>query len=144
MAVESFEDRASALIAPRAAGRGQPPKDLLHAEEQSDLFLDLRDLGLGALPHVVARPLGTSQGEQLLDLPEGEAKLLGPLDKAETVRRLFVVLAVAGRSPSRFFEQAVPLVKPHRFDANAAKPSYLSDRHRLHGSTPSPIVNPVV
>jgi hypothetical protein len=135
-AVEGVEDRAPALVALLAAGRGQPPKDLLHAEEQGDLGLDLGDLGLGPLPHVIAGPPGAPQREQIPDLAEGEPKLFGPPDEAEAVHRPLVVLPVAGRPPGRHFEQAMLLVEPHRFDADPDSPGHLSDRHRLHGVAP--------
>jgi hypothetical protein len=132
VAVEGFEDRASALVALLAAGRGQTPKNLLHAEEHGDLRLDLCDLGLSPPLHVVTRPPGASQREQLPDLAEGEPEFLGPLDEVEAVHRLLVILSVAGRPAGRFFEQPVLLVETHRLDTDPGLPGYLSDRHRLH------------
>lgn len=144
MAVEGVEDRASALVALHAAGRGQPPKNLLHTEKHGDFRLDLCDLGLSPLLHVVTRPLGASQREQFLDLAEGEPKLFGSLDEAEAVHRLFVVLPIAGWPPGWFFEQAILLVEPHRFDTYPGEPGHLSNRHGLHGVGPLIIIDPVV
>ena len=53
-----------------------------HRLKREDFLVNLVDLGRRALPHVLtARPRGGSQGEQLLDLLEGEASSWACLTK---------------------------------------------------------------
>src|SRR5206468_10490626 len=120
MIFQNLQDRTVVRRAPRRARRGQPLQRALHASEIADPLLDDLDLLSGfALDDIAGSAVSDPQGEQLLDLLQREAELLGVLDEAEARHRVVGVLAIPGRSAARSREEATALVIADRLDVRS-------------------------
>ena len=98
-----------------------------------DSLVDVRDLGDRSIFHLLARCVGIElQGQQLLDLAQGESQSLGLLDEPQPRDRFRLVLPIARRPTCRLVKQTFSLVKPNRFDAHARLAGDFSDRQTLH------------
>jgi hypothetical protein len=101
-------------------------------------------LCLGLLPDLGPCCRGVQpQAKQALDLLEREAEFLRSSDEAQDRDRFLVVLAIAGGAPPGFFEQPLPLVKPHGFDTDARLPGHFTDGQGFHRSSSTVIIDPV-
>src|SRR5207253_290198 len=102
---------------------------LLDSLKLQDFRFNVGDLGPRSLSDFGARGLRIDpQGQQLLDLLEGEAKLLRPLDESQPDNNVFRELPITGFLPGRLLQKSLTLVKPHGLDAHAGVSSNLSDR----------------
>src|SRR5438128_4078205 len=102
MIFQNLQDRAVVGGPSGRAGRRQPLQRALHPLEVADPLLDDLDLLSGfALDDIAGSAVSDPQGEQLLDLLQREAELLGVLDEAEARHRVLGVLTVPCRSAAR-------------------------------------------
>ena len=102
-----MQDRAVTLGAGLITGVDQPGERITHANEFVDALLQVGDAGAGHRPGLVARCGSTvGQVQQVLDVIEGEAELLGTLDEPHYPHRVGGVGAVPGAGPLGFGQQA--------------------------------------
>src|SRR5262245_58699033 len=95
--VEGRQDGAVVQRTMPGTGRRQADQHLSGPLEVADLAVDVGDLGLGPLLHVGSSGAAfDAEGEQLGDLLEREAKLLGAPDEAQAGDYVGTVLAVSG------------------------------------------------
>src|SRR5437763_4761282 len=131
MVFQYLQDRAVVRRPSGRARRGQPLQRALHALEVTDPLLDDLDLLSGfSLDDIAGSAVSDPQGEQLLDLLQREAELLGVLDEAEARHRVVGVLAIPGRSAARGRKQATPLVITDRLDVHVGRVGDLTDGQR--------------
>src|SRR5690606_23233260 len=134
--IQLFEDRTVRRGSLAAALPGQALKRSLHPGEALDAFLNVGDLVLGPLANVGAGGFRIDpQLEELLDLLQREAELLGVADEAHAPHSLRRILPVAGRgAPLRLCDQTRALVEPNGLDANARLLSELPDGQDFHAA----------
>lgn len=108
----------------------------MHALQVTDPVREIGPAVFGQRPGSVAA-VGTAgvQVQQLLDLVEGEAKLLGAFDEPQQVHRRARVVAVAARRAGRLSEQPAALVVAQRLGVHSGLAGQLAGSH-------ASIVNP--
>src|SRR2546425_12770174 len=137
MIFQNFQDRAVVRRLSSRARRGQPLQRALHALEVTDPLLDDFDLLSGfPLDDIAGGAVPDAQPEQLLDLLQREAKLLGMLDEAEARYRVVPILAVSGRRAPRVRKKTPPLVVADRLDVHVGRVRDLANGER-HCRCPS-------
>src|SRR5262249_7669173 len=137
--LEGGEDRAS-LDRPcfiDAAG-DQAIKRFAHRAHRADLAFELpllRDRAFADVP--AAGGIATAQDEELADLCEREAALLGLFDEAQAPRRILVVKPVSGRALAGRLDQTLALVITQRVAPDARGGGELADGEHGAASTVS-------
>src|SRR5688572_20623465 len=117
LSLELFQDRALARWATAAALLRESLERSLHLFEARDPLLDVLDLRSCLIPYVSTSAVRVdAQLEQLLDLLQREAEILGASDELHPPNRVPRILAVARRTPSRLRDQALALVEADGLD----------------------------
>ena len=121
MIFQYLQDRAVVRGPPGRAGRGQAFERALHPLEVTDPLLNDLDL-LSGLPldGIAGGAVPDAEAQQLVDLTQREAQLLGVLDEAQARYRVVRVLAIAGRGALRSRKETPPLVVADRVDGDVA------------------------
>src|SRR5207237_8694070 len=133
MLFQDLEDRAVVGRPPGRAGRCQPVQGALHALEVADPLLDDFDLLSGfPLDDIAGSAVSDPQGEQLLDLLEREAELLGLLDEAEPADCVVDVLAIARSGAPRSGDDAAEFVIADGLNGQVGRGRDLADAQRPH------------
>src|ERR1035437_8573606 len=100
--------------------------------EIADLLVDFGDLSLRTRLHRGRRRVRReTKREEIGDLGEREAELLGPSDEAQPVDSVRAILAVARRQPARRYEEATAFVVAHGLHGNTRMARELTNSHRL-------------
>ncbi len=102
---------------------------MLHRSQRANLLINSLDFGCRMGTDLCTACLrGGSQGEQLLDVFEREADLLGPLDEAYAPHSVFGVQLVICGAPRRPLDEPPPLIVPQRLDMHSSALGNLSTR----------------
>ena len=136
---EMLQDRAFIEVPLSRAGGRQPAQRPLDGRQVGELAADVGELPLRLPPDLGGcRPRPDPRGEQLLDLDQGEAQLLGTLDEPDEAHALRGVLPVAGWASGWDGQQPLPLMGAERLDVDPGLPRQLAAHQALHGREPLP------
>src|SRR5262249_3371546 len=111
--------RAVEGLAARGAGLHEGRDGPSDRAKLPDLLIHIRELRRGETldPRAFPAPRGP-ENQEFLDLLEGEAEVLRPLDEADEPDGLGRVLAMPALAPLRCPEQPSPLIVPEGLDVD--------------------------